>query len=84
MRLQKVEKLDKNFISSVKICKRPFTSAIRLHYITQHYIQIWHHAKRSAYQYSYVQYAYKLVVLLSVSIVLLIVSKVLLAYLSGF
>ena len=29
MKLQKVEKLDKNFISSFKIYKRPFTSAIR-------------------------------------------------------
>ena len=29
MKLQKVEKLDKNFISSIKIYKRLFTSAIQ-------------------------------------------------------
>ena len=29
MKLQKVEKLGKSFISSIKIYERPFTSAIR-------------------------------------------------------
>ena len=30
MKLQKVEKLDKNFISLIKIYKRPLTSTIRI------------------------------------------------------
>ena len=34
MKLQKVEKLGKSFISSIKIYKRPFTSAIRFEQLT--------------------------------------------------
>ena len=41
MKLQKVEKLDKNVISSIKIYKRPFTAVIRIFRLLYIYINMY-------------------------------------------